>query len=631
MSWDQAIGAAAQHTAAMRAVIFMAYTLLIRTKSSYMRAGRAVLIQVTQHGCQRQSGAHESLCSRAYGFNLPLMSYSKIIYRRSLLAVITCLALHAGAAMSADEGVVTPQHEDHGVIEPVVKGTGSAFCQSGVSSGFACSNVEMLARLPLSQIGGGSGSDSWGWKDPATNRYYALMARSNGTSFVDVTDPAAPVYRGNLPSTSGNAPWRDVKVYANHAFIVADGISGHGMQVFDLTRLRGVTAPQTFAADALYTGIGKAHNVAINTASGYAYIVGSTTCSGGLHMVDVRVPKSPVFAGCFSGDGYTHDVQCANYDGPDLDHQGAEVCFGANEDSLTVIDVSNKAAPVMLGKAVYPNTAYSHQGWLSEDQALFFMGDEIDELTFGMNTRTLIFDVRDLDDPVFATAHAHATSVIDHNMYVVGDYLYQANYEAGLRILRIDRNEGGINLTEVAYFDTKPESDIRDFDGAWNVYPFFDNGTILVSDMSNGLYILQADLAGSGPQAGSPLNGSTSGAWIADGLNDQGIMLYVSDTPNGPVVFYTWFLFLDGEPFWLTGAASFEPGDDEVDIPTQRLSGLDFLVPGNDTALRENIGTLNIHVHGCDELHVLYDFAGLGSDELEFHRLAGVEGRSCVE
>jgi len=123
----------------------------------------------------------------------------------------------------------------------------------------------------------------------------------------------------------------------------------------------------------------------------------------------------------------------------------------------------------MLGKADYPLTGFSHQGWLDQDQGLFFMGDEVDELKFGMNTRTLMFDVRDLDNPVYAGAHLHATSVIDHNLYVNGNYLYQANYFAGLRILRIDRGKT-TGLTEVAYFDTSPDQDGRDFGGVWPPY-----------------------------------------------------------------------------------------------------------------------------------------------------------------
>jgi len=101
------------------------------------------------------------------------------------------------------------------------------------------------------------------------------------------------------------------------------------------------------------------------------------------------------------------------------------------------------------------------------------------------------------------------------------------------------------------------------------------------------------------------------------------------DRHSGPVIFFAWFVFLNGEPFWLTGATGFTYGVDEVMIPTQRLSGLEFVMPGSETAIREDIGTLSLKVHGCNDIHVAYDFIDLGSDELDFQRLAGVQGRAC--
>jgi choice-of-anchor B domain-containing protein len=104
--------------------------------------------------------------------------------------------------------------------------------------------------------------------------------------------------------------------------------------------------PVTFANTAHYDDFGSAHNIAINEDSGFAYAIGTGTCSGGLHMV--QNPASPTNAGCYSGDGYTHDTQCVIYNGPDADYQGAEVCFSSNEDTLTIVDVSNKAAPDLI-------------------------------------------------------------------------------------------------------------------------------------------------------------------------------------------------------------------------------------------------------------------------------------------
>ncbi len=546
-----------------------------------------------------------------------------------LTALALCALIFSAPAVAKKDDT-KPEHDDNGTYVPVSQGTDSAACESGVSSGYPCKNVELLARMPLEDIGGGSGADSWGWKDPQTGRYYALMARSSGTSFIDVTDPESPVYLGNLPTTSVSKPWRDVKVYANHAFIVADAVPDHGMQVFDLTRLRGVESPQEFSVDTLYTEVGAAHNVAINEDTGFAYIVGSDQCAGGLHMVDISTPKSPVFAGCFSADGYTHDVQCLTYTGPDQDYQNSEICFASNEDSLTIVDVTDKAAPVMIGKVTgYTFEAYSHQGWLDEKQSLFFLGDELDERSSGTNTRTLMFDVRDLDNPVYVGAHLHSNSVIDHNMYVKGNYLYQANYLGGLKILRIDRGQT-TKLTEVAYFDTAPALDSLDYDGAWNVYPFFDNGTILVSDISSGLFLLRASLADDAAES-APINGRLSGQWVSDDLHDQGLNLTVGENNSGPFIFFAWYVYLEGEPFWLAGSKAFEYGVDEITIPAFRFTGLEFVVPNGDTASGTEIGTLTIHPHGCNDIHLDYDLVGLGSQQLDLQKLAGVQGRDCPQ
>ena len=117
---------------------------------------------------------------------------------------------------------------------------GEIRCTEGMVSRWPCKDVDMTAFLPLPEMGGGRGSrlnDIWGWTDPNTSREYALVGRNDGTSFVDVTDPEHPRYIGDLPMTNGSVAnvWRDIKVYADHAFIVADGAGQHGVQIFDLT------------------------------------------------------------------------------------------------------------------------------------------------------------------------------------------------------------------------------------------------------------------------------------------------------------------------------------------------------------------------------------------------------------
>ena len=168
-------------------------------------------------------------------------------------------------------------------------------------------------------MGGTGGNDIWGWSDAQTGNEYALMGMTNGVAFVDISNPENPVFLGRLPTHTGESPWRDIKVYRDHAYIVADNTGAHGMQVFDLTRLRGLSAPQTFSADVVYGDFQNAHNLAINEDTGFAYAVGTNTCGHGLHIVNIRTPNNPMFSGCHSAVG-THDTQCVVYQGPDEDH-----------------------------------------------------------------------------------------------------------------------------------------------------------------------------------------------------------------------------------------------------------------------------------------------------------------------
>ena len=379
---------------------------------------------------------------------------------------------------------------------------------NGQAGDFGCSNTSLLAFMPLSEIGAGRGvgvNDNWGWTDPESGREYALVARNDGMSFVDITDATSPRYLGDLPMPAGSnaATWRDVKTYSNHAYVVADGAGAHGVQVFDLTRLRDVGTPQTFTEDAHYDQVGSAHNIVINEETGFAYAVGvsgsAETCGGGLHMINIQSPKNPTFAGCFSdpatgrsGTGYSHDAQCVVYRGPDEEYQGREICIGDNETAISIADVTDKANPKAISNASYPNVAYAHQGWLTEDHRFYYLGDELDEQSgngeAAKGTRTLVWDLADLDDPILLKEHVGETKAIDHNMYIKGNRLYQSNYTAGLRILDIS---DPANPREVGYLDTFPANDNAAFAGTWSNYPYFKSGTIVVTSSGEGLFLVR--------------------------------------------------------------------------------------------------------------------------------------------
>ena len=312
--------------------------------------------------------------------------------------------LLASAALAQQTRLPRLPHQgpDLGPTEPLEPAF-HVHCEEGFAAGFPCDGVDLLAFLPLKAVGGDplQASDLWGWTDSGSGREFVLLGLEDGTSFVEITDPTNPLYLGKLRASAEPSHSRDIKVDRDRAYNVSEA-RGHGMQVFDLTELLSVvTPPVRFAATGHYSGNGlsTSHNIAISEETGFAYIVGSNTCRGGLHMIDLRGEGGPRFAGCDGSDGYVHDAQCVVYRGPDASYQGREICFSINEDTLTIVDVTEKRAPRQIARTSYQGVSYMHQGWSTEDHLYLLTNDEGDEIDFQHNTRTYIWDLVDLDRP----------------------------------------------------------------------------------------------------------------------------------------------------------------------------------------------------------------------------------------
>ncbi len=436
------------------------------------------------------------------------------------LAVCWGLLLSAPLA-AADSGGLSPLMQAQLAARPAqprplapLHGTP---CVGGLAAGYPCSNVDLLSFTPVATFFSTSTNSLWGWTDPTTQLEYALIGANDGLAMFELSDPTHPKYLGKLPTHTGSSIWRDVRVYANYAYVVSDNNGNHGLQVFDLTRLRGVTTPQTFSEDAFRGDFGRGHTIAINEATGFAYVAGSNTCpapsaAGALRIYDIHAPANPTFVGCVTTGSYTHESQCFVYTGPDTAHQGKEICLNANGPTkrFAIVDVTSKAAPVTLSSLTWTGAGYPHQAWFSEDQRYALLNDELDETSFGHNARTLVFDLADLDAPVLVGYHEHALGVIDHNLYVHGQYVYESNYESGLRILRLE-NLSQAQMTEVAYFDVYPASNNAEFNGNWNNYRFPGSGNVILSGIDEGFFVVAPQLC-SPPPAPSALSAVPAGS-----------------------------------------------------------------------------------------------------------------------
>lgn len=402
-------------------------------------------------------------------------------------------------------------------------------CTNGFAGSFPCHNIDYLAQVQLQEIPTQptSASEIWGFVDADDNREYAVLGHRNGTAVYDVTVPATPVLVGNVP---GNPSlWREVKVlqipqaggpHRAYAYVTTEAVGG-GLQIIDLSNLPASvslagTLTQFSSSHTLYiSNIDYSTNIALPGRQPFLYIAGANIGGGAYRIYDLSNPVVPTLVTPPpAGTGYMHDstsmlitdnrtTQCANA------HNPCEVLVDFNETSVDLWDVTDKSAPVRLSTTSYPTATYVHSGWPTEDNRYVVVHDELDELQRSLNTHIYTLDVGDLRTPSLVTSYIGGNTATDHNGYTIGDRYYVSHYKRGLVIFNVSNPRA---LTEVGSFDPylAPSANTAGTDGAWGVYPFLPSGTLLVSDIENGLFLLRRNetLPPPPPPATPPPGGS---------------------------------------------------------------------------------------------------------------------------
>lgn len=366
---------------------------------------------------------------------------------------------------------------------------GAAKCINGKAAGFPCKDIDLMAHIQPTGLAGGGISDVWGWVDPETKTEYAVVGGSGGVRFFDVSKPTKPVLIGRMVGQAG-LPWVEMEILNDHLYVVCD-LQACGLQIFDLTRLRGLEAAVPVWRPDVVLPLGTFHSIASNPATNHIFLNGAVPTVGTPFIFDVSQPLAPVPVGWMGDDGYTHDSLCPTYKGPDKRFKDHEICFNFNEDTVTIYDVTaNPVMPEQLARESYKNASYVHSGALTKDQAYLISTDEGDEQDHRLPSTLYIWDVRKLTAPKLIGTFSGDSLSIDHNVYSEENALYHANYVNGFRILDL-KNASKARLKEVAWFDTVPTSDAPEFSGAWAAYPYLPSGNVLVGDMGGALFVLR--------------------------------------------------------------------------------------------------------------------------------------------
>ncbi len=343
------------------------------------------------------------------------------------------------------------------------------FCVSAVTSSFGQLNMTYKSHVEYNE----SLNDIWGYAAP-DGREYAIVGLRNGVSVVDVTDTENPEIKGyaNGPSST----WRDMKTFGGYAYITNE--TSDGLLVIDMTGLpTPLTEDDYFywapALDGLGT-LSSCHNIYIDE-NGYGYLVGCNVNAGGMLILDLfTTPGSPEFVAAGPAV-YAHDIYVR-----DNIAYNSEIYLGA----FTAYDVTDKNNVAELGSQNTPFN-FTHNAWLSDDGDFLFTTDEQSNAPVGAYDVSDLSDIKEVDQ--FRPLETLGDGVIPHNVHVWNDWLIISYYTDGCIIVDGSRPN---NLIEVGNFDTYFPSGTG-FSGAWGAYPFLPSGTVLVSDIGNGCYILE--------------------------------------------------------------------------------------------------------------------------------------------
>jgi choice-of-anchor B domain-containing protein len=327
-------------------------------------------------------------------------------------------------------------------------------------------------------------SDCWGYTAP-DGKEYAVIGSLDSIHIFNISDPYNINQVASILGGASSTIWRDFKVYENYLYCVADQSgTNEGLIVIDLTDLPNSVNVVTRNN----TDFFRAHNIYIEENTGRAYVVGARKAGvGSVNLIIFDLDANPadppvIYSGSMNG-GYIHDIFVRN-----------NIAFASHGNGgLRVYDVTDVSNITQLGLFNgYPESGYNHSSWLTDDGTSLVFCDETKD------RGVKIVDVTDygnieMQDLFRSTLEAPtATNSLAHNPFVKGNYVYISYYHDGVQVYDISDPE---NVTKAAYYDTYPTNTTYSGGfGAWGVYPFFASGTIIASDIDNGLFVLSANL-----------------------------------------------------------------------------------------------------------------------------------------
>lgn len=357
----------------------------------------------------------------------------------------------------------------------------SLLCLTMNAQVFNHANIELLGRWEVpagqQQLMGFRYSSCFGYAQ--NGREYAIVGCGNGTAYIDVTVPTAPVFVDFVPSQIQEATWREYKTYSHYAYQVSDDSGPNHFDIVDLSYLPdSVHVVYSGSQEYFQTG----HTIFMDGDKMYIGLHNHTSMS----VFSLEDPTDPQFLRFLSDDypGDVHDMFVRN-----------DTVYASKgwDGALQILEFKDNKFNEIGIFANYPFVGYNHSSWLTPDGKTLIFADEVPG-----NLPAKSLDVTDPSNPVLRdTFYSQSGKATLHNPFAgVNNTFVMASYEDGVQVYDYS-NPDTIRMR--GYFDTHFQSDelgpTGGYTGAWSAYTQLPSKNMVVVDMENGLFVLDASNA----------------------------------------------------------------------------------------------------------------------------------------
>lgn len=451
------------------------------------------------------------------------------------------------------------------------------------------------------------------WGTVVNGLEIAIVGSTEGVHFIDVTDPTNPTELAFVEgkAVGVNLVHRDYHSYNGFLYTVADE-GPSSLQIIDMNNLPNSVEVIYDSTDLLI----QSHNVFIDTTNQILY-----ACNGNgfeLQLIDIADPANPVSLASYNGANLPvsqiHDMYVRD---------GIAYLNSAFQ-GLYVMDFTIPTMPVLLGSMTdYPQSGYNHSGWLSDDGEHYYLCDE----THGMDVKTV--SVADLSD-ISVTALFNAESnneQIAHNAIVTGDLLYVSYYYDGLQVFDVSDPD---NPVRKAFFDTFDGVSDGGFQGAWGVYPLLPSGNILLSDMNNGLFVIEnvenlvdVTLSANVDEIETCLGEESSfEITLGNDFSENGADLSILGLPFGAIVSFSNNPAMPGETVTITVSNVQATGDFDLEITAVDADNSNETMIPMTVSDVPTIANLNAPMNEATEVSLTPDFTWDATDNTDFYTIS---------